>query len=76
MPVVYEMLYVSGHRQIWRQAEIETASGTPLYECATFSPQGDPLELRILNVRQLQRTMDRVIRSGGQVRTLHEEGRP
>jgi hypothetical protein len=67
MPMVFELHYPSGHRQIWREYEMATP-GLSLYECVTFSPDGDPLEHRILSAEQLERTMKRVQRSGGQVR--------
>jgi hypothetical protein len=67
MPMVYELHYPSGHRQIWRAIEMATP-GLCLYECVTFSPEGDPLEHRILSAEQLERTMKRVQRSGGEVR--------
>ena len=65
----YEVLYPSGHRQVWREADIATA-GNRLYECVTWTPEGDPVELRILSGRQLARTMRRVLRSGGRVRQM------
>ncbi len=71
--MTYEILYPSGHRQIWREAEIES-TGVRFYECVTWTPEGDPVELRILSGKQLQRTMRRVLRCGGQVRILNGEG--
>lgn len=68
--MTYEILYPSGHRQIWREAEMDGAEAR-FYECVTWTPEGDPVELRILSGRQLQRTMRRVLRSGGQVRVLN-----
>lgn len=69
----YEVRYPSGHRQVWREAEIETDAAR-LYECVTWTPEGDPVELRILSGRQLARTVRRVLRAGGQVRALTGQG--
>jgi len=64
IPMTYELIYPSGHRQVW--TPIESASGEGLfYHCITLSPDGDPLEYRILSAKQLQRTARRVLKMGG-----------
>lgn len=69
--MVYELLYPSGHRQIWTGIETEIPDAS-FYYCQTFSPDGDRLEFRILSGKQLERTMKRVQRLGGEVRELSE----
>jgi hypothetical protein len=66
MPRIYELLHPSGHRQVWREVDMATP-GLRLYECTTFSPEGDLLEFRVLSAEQLERTAKRVRRSGGEV---------
>lgn len=64
MQMTYELIYPSGHRQVW--THIETASGEqPFFHCITLSPDGDPLECRILSAEQLRRTARRVLKMGG-----------
>ncbi len=63
---VIHLLYPSGHRQLWYEIKLDSPS-TFLYECETFSPEGDSLEFRILSRSQLQRTINRLRRRGGKV---------
>jgi hypothetical protein len=69
--LIFELVYPSGHRQIWSTIDTESADAM-FYSCRTFSPAGDRLELRILSGKQLQRTMKRVQRMGGTVRNITE----
>lgn len=70
-PCTIEMIYPSGHRQIWRRIHLTTPP-TDFYECETFCPDGHSVELRILSSKQLERTSKRVRGLGGTVR--HHEG--
>lgn len=65
--MIYELIYPSGHRQII--GEIATGiEKVSFYYSHTFSADGDLLEFRILSGRQLERTIERVRRFGGEVR--------
>jgi len=69
--MTYELIYPSGHRQVW--TNIETAGGDGLFfNCVTISPDGDPLECRILTAGQLDRTTRRVLRMGGSCHEVAE----
>ncbi len=62
--MTYELIYPSGHRQVW--THIESAGGEELFfHCITLSPDGDPLESKILSAGQLRRTAKRVLKMGG-----------
>lgn len=64
MQMTYELIYPSGHRQVW--TPIEIGDGEELFfHCITLSPDGDPLESRILSATQLRRTARRVEKMGG-----------
>jgi hypothetical protein len=65
----HELIYKSGHRQIWREVKME-GSERRFYECLTFCPEGRPLEFKVHSSGQLKRIIRRVRRSGGQVRKL------
>lgn len=62
--MTYELIYPSGHRQVWTNIEIDGGEKR-FFHCITLSPAGDPLECRILNAEQLQRTARRVLKMGG-----------
>ncbi|MGA7876993.1 MAG: hypothetical protein WCA08_15145 [Desulfoferrobacter sp.] len=63
----YELIYPSGHSQLVGRIETDIPH-ISFYHCHTLSPDGDPLEFRILSEEQLQRTIKRVQRLGGKIR--------
>ena len=67
--MIYELIFPSGHRQVWKSVEIRDSSEY-LYECKTFSPEGDLVDFRISASDQFERTQKRVVRLGGKVREL------
>jgi len=66
---VYELLYPSGHRQIWRPLPEEGGSRR-FFQCVTYCPDGRPVEFRVASVEQWKRTRKRVLRSGGAVKEV------